>query len=314
MRDPKISVIIPVFNTERYLSECLDSIVNQTFTDWECILIDDGSVDASGHICESYANRFRNIYVYHQENKGVTKARARGVEMAKGTYVMFVDSDDKLPITALSVLYNNLEPDVDIVEGCLDENARSQTSINGEKYRILLLQGKSCVLGPIAKLVRRTLFNNFVFDIPRIITYAEDWLMNVRLSFNITGRVKFISNRVYEYRICREGSATHTFNSTIEYHREMYLQLKRSYRKNDSAFRNMVIMRTIVCYTDSLLWRFVMLPEEKRFSEQLIHDAKCNAIKIPIPRYVLLSLSNPIFRAAFSILFYIMRWLHLRFK
>ena len=91
---PKISIIVPVYQVEKYLRRCLDSIVAQTFTDWECILVDDGSPDNSGKICDEYAeidNRFR---VFHQENAGVSAARNKGLDVAKGEWITFVDSND----------------------------------------------------------------------------------------------------------------------------------------------------------------------------------------------------------------------------
>lgn len=91
---PKLSVIVPVYNTEKYLRECINSILAQTFTDFELILVDDGSTDRSGVICDEYANKDKRIRVIHQENGGVTVARRSGIQIACGEYMAFVDSDD----------------------------------------------------------------------------------------------------------------------------------------------------------------------------------------------------------------------------
>ena len=91
---PKISIIVPVYKVEQYLRRCLDSIASQTFTDWECILIDDGSPDKSGAICDEYALRDSRFRVIHQENKGVSAARNAGLDAARGEWIGFVDSDD----------------------------------------------------------------------------------------------------------------------------------------------------------------------------------------------------------------------------
>lgn len=93
---PKLSVIVPVYNTQKYLPECIDSILAQTYTDFELILVDDGSADRSGVICEEYCRSDNRIRVIHQENGGVTAARKRGTEAAQGEYISFVDSDDWL--------------------------------------------------------------------------------------------------------------------------------------------------------------------------------------------------------------------------
>lgn len=91
---PKVSVIVPVYKAEKYLRRCVDSILAQTFTDWECILVDDGCPDGSGALCDEYADKDSRIKVIHKENEGVGAARNTGLENAKGNYVAFVDSDD----------------------------------------------------------------------------------------------------------------------------------------------------------------------------------------------------------------------------
>lgn len=93
-RKPAISIIVPVYNVEKYLKECLDSIEAQTFSDWECILVDDGSTDRSGEICDEFARRDVRFRVVHQANKGLSGARNTAIRIAQGDYIAFVDSDD----------------------------------------------------------------------------------------------------------------------------------------------------------------------------------------------------------------------------
>lgn len=94
MRTPLISVIIPVYNVEKYLHRCLDSVIAQTYQNIEIICVDDGSIDESGRICDKYAVRDAHIKVIHQENQGLSAARNRGLDAAEGEYIAFVDSDD----------------------------------------------------------------------------------------------------------------------------------------------------------------------------------------------------------------------------
>ena len=94
MRTPLISVIIPVYNVEKYLRRCLDSVIAQTYQNLEIICVDDGSIDDSGKICDQYAVRDARIKVIHQENQGLSAARNRGLDAAEGEYIAFVDSDD----------------------------------------------------------------------------------------------------------------------------------------------------------------------------------------------------------------------------
>ena len=99
--NPKISVIVPVYNVEKYLCRCIDSILAQTFTDFELLLIDDGSKDSSGEICEEYAGKDARIRVFHRQNGGVSTARNLGIDKAKGEWIYFVDSDDVVLPSAL---------------------------------------------------------------------------------------------------------------------------------------------------------------------------------------------------------------------
>ena len=103
---PAISIVVPVYKSERYLNQCIDSILNQTFLDYELILVDDGSSDNSPTICDSYAVKDNRIKVIHKENGGVTEARKTGCLHAKGDYITFIDSDDYI---ASDMLYKMIE-------------------------------------------------------------------------------------------------------------------------------------------------------------------------------------------------------------
>lgn len=114
--NPLISILVPIYNVETYLYKCLDSIVNQTYRNLEIILVDDGSVDHSGAICEEYAAQDKRIIVIHQENKGLSEARNAALDIAKGMFVLFVDSDDWLEKNACeNVLRKATEQQADLV-------------------------------------------------------------------------------------------------------------------------------------------------------------------------------------------------------
>lgn len=110
-----ISVIVPVYNTEAYLSNCIESILSQSFTDFEILLVDDGSKDRSGAICDEYAAKDSRVRVFHKENGGVSSARNLALEKAKGEWVCFVDSDDCLCFGGLQELYEGISDQVDLV-------------------------------------------------------------------------------------------------------------------------------------------------------------------------------------------------------
>lgn len=104
----EVSIIVPVYQVEKYIRQCVDSILAQTFTDFELILVDDGSRDKSGQICDEYAGMDERVKVIHKENGGAADTRNRGMDQAVGNYVMFVDSDDYIAPTMLECLYRNM--------------------------------------------------------------------------------------------------------------------------------------------------------------------------------------------------------------
>lgn len=117
---PKISVIVPVYNVEHYLRQCVDSILNQTFMDFELLLVDDGSTDRSGAICDEYASLDARVKVFHTINRGVSAARNLGIDKASAEWITFVDSDDWVEEKYLSVfLYDNLRECCIVYQGIL---------------------------------------------------------------------------------------------------------------------------------------------------------------------------------------------------
>ena len=109
---PLISIIVPVYKAEKYLHKCVDSLLEQTFTDFEILLVDDGSPDKSGEICDEYAEKDSRIRVFHKENGGVSSARNLALDNAKGEFVMFLDSDDWLDNVCLDVCINTINDNV----------------------------------------------------------------------------------------------------------------------------------------------------------------------------------------------------------
>lgn len=113
---PKLSIIVPVYNVEKYLCKCIDSILNQTFKDFELILVDDGSTDRCGVICDDYAKKDYRVKVIHKKNGGLSSARNTGLDVAKGQYIGFVDSDDYIDIRMYEIMLNHsIEHESDIV-------------------------------------------------------------------------------------------------------------------------------------------------------------------------------------------------------
>lgn len=134
---PKISVIVPVCNTEKYISKCIESVITQTFNDFELLLINDGSYDNSGLICDNYASNDKRIRVWHNISQGTSSTRRFGINNAQGKYLFFLDSDDFLDQQAFEKLYTKLiSGKFDIVIGNMTVIRKGNNII---KFRISLL-------------------------------------------------------------------------------------------------------------------------------------------------------------------------------
>ena len=224
---PKVSIIVPVYKVEQYLRRCLDSIVAQTFTDWECILIDDGSPDKSGDICDEYAERDGRFRVIHQENKGVSAARNAGLDAARGEWIGFVDSDDWVENNFIELLYlSACESGADIV-GCdaLDEteydSILSKNNIllpNFDLVENLLrnkLHGGLCLY-----FIKHERFKNISFV--EGMNICEDLLVSIKLFVN-KPKTLHISKPLYHYTASNTNSITRSVFS-----KEKCLQLVKS--------------------------------------------------------------------------------------
>lgn len=200
-KHPKISVIVPVYNVENYLCRCIDSILAQTFTDFELLLIDDGSTDLSGEICDEYAKEDGRIKVFHKENGGVSSARQLGIDKAIGEYSIQVDSDDWIENEMLEIMYKELiETQYDIIS--VDYYSNNQYV--AEQYASTNLQMVEDMLnGRIRgvmwnKLVRHALYKNYQIKFPRNINFCEDVYVCTLLYLN-THKIRHISKAFYHY-------------------------------------------------------------------------------------------------------------------
>ena len=208
-----ISVIVPVYNVEEYLEECLESIKRQTYTDIEVILVNDGSIDRSKEICERYCEKDSRFKLVNQENKGLSGARNRGMLESKGEFISFVDSDDVLKEDMLEQLMKQMtSEDIDIVE-CWYTNEKQELELSTPKNVKTIFQGDSkealvslCKdnivrLNAVAKLFRRQVIINFPFLEG---LFYEDVYGGIGILKHIRKMVK-INYIGYYYRV-RQGS------------------------------------------------------------------------------------------------------------
>ncbi|MBR0165488.1 MAG: glycosyltransferase family 2 protein [Prevotella sp.] len=176
----KVSIVVPVYNTEDYLTCCINSILRQTFYDYELLLVDDGSTDGSGALCDSYQERDGRVRVFHQQNGGVSAARNFGVQQAQGEWICYVDSDDEVKPDYLKEMVEAICSDHCMVMGNISDgrmcgNLRENTVKHGkEMVRYLLDTSALFLSGPVAKLFNRELLIKHGICFPEGIHYGED--------------------------------------------------------------------------------------------------------------------------------------------
>lgn len=200
-----------MYNTEKYLDECIQSIQNQSFVDFELLLVDDGSTDRSGTICDMYAEQDTRIQVFHQVNSGVMSARKTGVENSKSELICFVDSDDKLLEGALQTLYDQMSDDMDVVVAW----TKLEGVITGEELVNCLLE-QSILPSLWGKLYRKqVLMDSYAMDIQREFPVGEDYLANLKIALHIKRGI-CVPEWFYYYRKNAEG-AMHKNPYTLDY-------------------------------------------------------------------------------------------------
>ena len=294
MKQGLIGVIVPVYKVEKYIAECIESILAQTYTNFRLILVDDGSPDNAGLICDKYAKIDSRITVIHQENAGVTRARARGVEEAEDCeFITFVDGDDTLPKTSLQELYNTMSVDCDIVltDKVLDYPPIKANNITSNKFQELLL-GENISSAPWGKLFRRNLFNNFTFDIPKEIVMGEDLIMNLRISEGCKRNIGIIHNHIYNYNI-HPNNTSYNFKDSAEHEYLFYsniIDISTKY-SHQIIYKSLKKWNRLFGYSYNTPAWF-----GTNIHKVLIEDIKKYKYKINCIEYALLIIANPTIR------------------
>ena len=261
MMGEKISVIVPVYNVEAYLERCVKSILQQTCTNFELILINDGSTDSSGQICDYLADQYENIKVYHIENAGVSNARNIGIQLATGVWITFVDSDDFVTKDYLATLASAVEggnvgfviaPLHHIKNGIVTDlppySGRKELWSTEETMKELLMTTKTSFF-PVAKLFKRDLLVDEKFNTDYHL--AEDALFLTELLLKTRCSSVFIDKPIYYYDH-REGSATTSVNryvfDTIEVYKNIIAQVSQVFPNLKYELKNRECWSYITVY------------------------------------------------------------------
>lgn len=259
MDSPKISILVPVYNVERYLQECIRSILSQDFRDFELILVDDGSTDNSSKIVDDAAKSDERVRVIHKTNGGLLSARKAAVAQARGEYYVFWDSDDLVPTNALSLLYHAIcsNGGYDLVKGTGKRLLDNGELIDLESYTIGEIHSSHEYLvkqykGEISPYIwngiyKASLFDNEIYDIAidHRISIGEDYVVNVLLGKKIQ-RALVIDEVVYYYRY-NQSSMMNTVVVSLDYHKRLDLVFERMKMYEDEDLGNMRKSKYIGC-------------------------------------------------------------------
>lgn len=296
MTQPKISIIVPVYNSEKYLGACIDSILSQSFRDFELILVDDGSRDSSPRICDDYAQKDGRVKVIHKANDGVSAARNDGLDIAKGEYVTFIDSDDWVEREYLETLSNYRDYDIVFFSHRMIYEDGYTSEFKFEEKE----GDKQNIWGIVASLRKNAAGSNFygytwnkMFCRDIIEKYKIRFTEGLRISEDEVYTLDYCTHAksikvlplcLYNYRVLGTG-LTATKNSADEYKKlaDSYLSILN--RENNNCIDKVyipVIAETI--YTaamnhDSPLYAFSRIKQMKNVSKNG-HIDKVNSIKI----------------------------------
>lgn len=269
MNKPKISIIVPVYNSEKYLCGCIESVLSQTYRDFELILVDDGSSDSSGQICDAYANKDVRIHVIHKENGGVSSARNRGIKEALGEYIMFIDSDDNIVEHCFSFLFEERTsmPDLTIFSFTYVSPSKKRVVKNlmsdiAKNHQEALSKGlalkendytSEVFCFPWNKVYKKSILRSSNIEFPLDISLREDEIFNYRY-LNLCHSLEVISTPLYNYNVETTGLtyrkrmpiedlalADHIISASRQLNcdgRFLQIQYRRSFLYMFSAFAN----------------------------------------------------------------------------
>ncbi len=217
-----VSVLVPVYNVQEFLPKCIESILGQTYSDFELILVDDGSTDKSGQICDQYAAKDSRIKVFHQSNQGISRTREFALQHALGEYVMWVDSDDWIRVDAIEVLYASAkDDDADAVRYWLEIINPDSSKIINPKYENKDSLLRDTLASQWASLcltfTRKKLIENFGLHFPVGINNGEDYYFVNKIILCAT-KISFVNEVLYFYNRNNLEStiATPTIGKTYE--------------------------------------------------------------------------------------------------
>ncbi len=204
-----VSIVVPVYKVEKYIRRCVESIIAQTFSDWELILVDDGSPDRSGEICDEYAEKDSRIKVYHKNNGGVSSARNYGIETSKGSWILFIDSDDWVEDNYLEAFFKiEHQNDTLVIQGRLDDKEDgslikkidyNEKAYSKQELVAAIIENRLLYSGaPYCKLYKSTIIKDNGIKFPENYSFGEDTFFFFKYLYYIN-EIMLLSSAGYHY-------------------------------------------------------------------------------------------------------------------
>lgn len=269
MKHGKISIIVPVYNAEQFISQCLDSIVNQTYTNLEVIIINDGSTDATGVLCDAYAKKDSRLHVIHKMNEGVSKARNIGFKVSSGDYIQLADADDVLYPTLCEKLVEGMEANnADIVicgfRTTFYENGKCVRAFDlAPEDRVYSIENdllsEFCMYRESGlmnvswnKLYKRSIIHEKAVTFPEEIHISDDQFFALQYWAHVT-TVCALSDVLYEYRQINKASITAKYHEKFSLYSEQFLDFVRTFYRSHCAANSVherqafarIVLRTV---------------------------------------------------------------------
>ena len=255
MNQFKISIIVPVYNAERFLSKCVTSILESTYKNLELVLVDDGSTDNSPSICDQFAQKDNRIIVIHQLNAGVSEARNKGLSLASGEYISFIDSDDFIHPQMIECLYNEILNNNCSFSMVIEENVSEKNYIIEKplitRYSTEKLNKQDCIFNLthegkekrnfvhlLGKLYRKSFLAGMIFD--KEISLSEDLLFNMEFYLKDGNGIRILEP-MYFRTLLRSDSLSSRKQTDMIYNAEIYLKSLSLIPLNETTYRSYVL-------------------------------------------------------------------------
>ena len=292
----KYSVIVPVYNVENYLSRCIDSLLAQNYADLEILLIDNGSKDQSGQICEDYAAQFSNITAYHIPNKGVSSARNFGLSKAKGDFICFVDADDYLVGNLFSDVESQLDSQLDLVVFSYYNSIEKNLSEINRSAKILPAEGKKdksefialfqeLFLTDMMYTVWNKIYRREFLEEHQIVFESYELGEDVRFNLNVYQHVNtvfLVKSGYYVYISGRIDSAMGQYNpNRMNYQLEelgKVDQLMTSWNSHDDQFIDQIKARILMSNIQNISKQKMSLSKKRHYVEVLCRNQEMIAL------------------------------------